>query len=670
MKSGLKWGLIGVGGTIALVILILLILPVFVDANKFKPTLENKVAEMTGRPFSVAGKVDISFFPFAGISFSDLQMGNPKGFDEKQFVTLKSFDVRVKLLPLLSKEVQIKHFILNEPQIFLIKNKQGRTNWDFSTQKEKKPATDTDKNGSGSESVGGLPIRSLTVGDFSIKNGAITWVDNTSGTRQTIDQLNLVLTDLSFDRPIGLIFSARLDDKPISLNGSIGPVGQDPGKATIPLDMNLKALSELSISLKGTVASPAANPRADLAIDLAAFSPRKFLAELGQNQAIVTSDPGVLNKMSMKAALTASSDQVSVSKGDLIIDESTLNFTTRIAQFSRPDITFQAEIDRINIDRYLPPGSESKKAEAAGTPGKQPSTNADAGKKPDYDPLRRLLLDGKLKVGEMIVQKTKLTNLLINIVGKNGILRMAPLQADLYKGNIILNSELNVSQDVPRSAVKFQLNNVLAGPLLKDQIQKDILEGVTNGSIDISFLGDDPDLIRKTLKGNGNIRFNDGAIKGVDIAGMIQSARALLSGKAQTIDVGSRTDFTEMTIPFTINDGIFNTTETSLLSPLLRVKAAGNANLISETLDFRVEPKAVGTIKGQGDQADRRGVQVPILVSGTFTEPKFTVDTKAIAEEQIEKQVFENERVQKYMEKKGLKEYEAPAKDLLKKFLN
>ena len=87
MKSGLKWALIAVVGTIALVILILLILPVFVDANKFKPTLENKVTEMTGRPFSVNGKVDISFFPFAGLSFSDLQMGNPSGIDQKQLIS-------------------------------------------------------------------------------------------------------------------------------------------------------------------------------------------------------------------------------------------------------------------------------------------------------------------------------------------------------------------------------------------------------------------------------------------------------------------------------------------------------------------------------------------------------------------------------------------------------
>ena len=670
MKSGLKWGLIAVGGTIALVILILLILPVFVDANKFKPTLENKVTEITGRPFSVNGKVDVSFFPFAGVSFSDVQMGNPPGYDQKQFVALKSFEVRVKLLPLLTKDVQIKRFILMDPQIYLIKNKDGQANWEFTTIKDKKPAAETKKETTDEPSAEGLPIRSLTVGDFSIKNGTVNWIDKTSDTRKTIDQLDLVLKDLSFDRPIGLTFSARLDDKPISIDGTLGPVGQDPGKSTIPLDIKLKAFSELSLSMAGAIASPAENPRADITIEVADFSPRKLLEELGQTDPIKTRDPAVLNKLSLKAGLTASSDKINVSNGRLVIDDSTINFTSRLAQFSRPDIAFQADLDRINLDRYLPPDSQSKTSETSDTQEKPLSTDNDKRQKPDYTPLRRLLLDAKLKVGDMTVQKTKLTNLLVNIVSKNGILRIAPLQADFYKGNLVMNSEMNVNQDVPRSAVKFQLKNVLAGPLLRDQLQKDILEGMANGDIDISFRGDDPDLIRKTLNGNGELRFNDGAIKGVDIAGMIRSAKAMMSGKAQSIDVGSRTDFTEMSVPFKITNGIFNTSQTSLQSPLLRVKAAGNANLVKETLDFRVDPKAVGTIKGQGDQADRSGVTVPILVSGTFSEPKFSIDTKALAKEQVEKQVFENERVQKFMKEKGLKEYEEPAKGLLKKFLN
>ena len=134
MKNALKWALIAVGGVVTLIILILLVLPFFVDAEKYKPLLENKVKEMTGRPFTVGGDVDLSFFPFVGVSFSDLHLGNPPDFDATDFISIKSFEVRVKLLPLLSRDVQVKRFVVKEPLIVLIKSNQGRWNCEFNTQ--------------------------------------------------------------------------------------------------------------------------------------------------------------------------------------------------------------------------------------------------------------------------------------------------------------------------------------------------------------------------------------------------------------------------------------------------------------------------------------------------------------------------------------------------------
>src|SRR5210317_490330 len=130
MKSFLKWGAIIVGCLAVVIIAALLIIPMFVDVQKYKPVLENKVVEATGRPFSVGDDLKLSLFPWAGISFSDLQLGNPAGFAEKEFVKVKSFEIRVKLLPLLSKDIQIKRFVVNEPQIVLVKNKSGGGNWE------------------------------------------------------------------------------------------------------------------------------------------------------------------------------------------------------------------------------------------------------------------------------------------------------------------------------------------------------------------------------------------------------------------------------------------------------------------------------------------------------------------------------------------------------------
>ncbi|MGW8185952.1 MAG: AsmA family protein, partial [Desulfobacterales bacterium] len=649
-----------------------LVLPFFVDAEKYKPLLENKVTEMTGRPFSVGGDVNLSFFPFVGISFSDLHLGNPPGFEATDFISIKSFEVRVKLLPLLSRDVQVKRFVVKEPKIVLIKSKQGRGNWEFTAKNTGNPTPGTNQKPTSDKTIEGLPIRSLAVGDFSVTKGTITWIDNASGTRAIIDQLDLVLADLSFDRPIGLTMSARMDDKPVAVTGTVGPIGRDPGKATIPLNLDVKALSDLAVALKGTVVSPADNPRAELTLTISEFSPRKLLGQLGQSKMIDTADSGVLSKMSMQAAIAAGTDKISVSKGTMTLDDTRINFNARLAEFSRPDIAFEADLDRINIDRYLPSKTGKKSAASAGAGQEgQTTTNApkpggtDNKKKPDYTSLRRLVLDGKVKAGEVIVSKAKLSNLLMTIRGRDGVLRVEPLQSDLYGGNFNLNGSMNVSQNVPRSTIKLQLKNVQAGPLLKDLSEKDFLEGTANAAGNLSFSGDDAETAKKTLNGSGDLRFANGAIKGIDLVAMIQNIRAAFD-KGQAITTGSQTDFTELSVPFTINNGVVETRQTNLQSHVLDVLVVGKADLVSENLDFRVEPKVVRKLGRQDDKKDYSNVTVPVLVSGTFSAPKFTPDLESVAKQQIQEKLLESDKVQKYIEKKGLKKYEEPAKNLLK----
>jgi AsmA protein len=668
MKKVVKWALIAVGGLVALVILILLVLPFFVDAKKYKTLLETKVTEMTGRPFSVGGDVNLSFFPFAGVSFSDLHLGNPPGFEATDFISIKSFDVRVKLMPLLSRDVQIKRFVMDEPQVVLIKNKQGQGNWEFQTKKSGAPKTETAQKSTPEKPVEGLPIRSLAVGDFSVAKGSIVWIDKASDMRKTIDQLDLVLTDLSFDKPIGLALSARMDDKPVALNGILGPIGQDPGKATIPLNLNVELLSELALTLNGSIASPADNPRADLTVAIAEFSPRKLLARLGQSDVIATADSGALSKLSLQAAIAAGADKISVSNGRLALDDTKISFNAHLAEFARPDIAFTAELDRIILDRYLPPksGKESPPP-AVKPPADQAAGGTDGGKKTDYAALRRLVLDGKIKIGEVTVAKAKLNNFILHVRGKDAVLRVEPLQTDLYGGHLNLNASMNVSQNVPRSTAKLQLNNVQAGPLVKDHLDKNFLEGTVNAAVNLSFSGDEALTVKKTLNGDGDLRFTDGAIKGIDLVAMIQNIRAAF-GSGQFAATGSQTEFTELAVPFSIRNGIIDTVQTKLQSPVLDVAVVGQADLVSEKLDFRVEPKVVRRPGKQVEQKDYSKVMVPVLISGTFSEPKFAPDLESVAKQQIQEKLLESDKVQEFIDKKGLKKYEDPVKDILKNF--
>jgi AsmA protein len=348
MKKVLKWGSIVIASLVVIIIAAILIIPRVVDVQKYKPELEKKIAQASGRPFSVSDDLRLSVFPWAGISFSDLQIGNVKGFEEKDFVRIKSFEARIKLLPLLFKDIQVKKFILNEPRMVLVKNKDGSVNWEL-PQKTAQPKKD-EKIPAGKISETSLPISALRVEDFSIKNGEVLWIDHTSGTRKQVSNINLTLQEVSLDRPVQLKFSAVLDGQPVSVQGSVGPVGkfqQEP----VSMELSLTALNEITMQLKGVLKNLSVSPGVELDLNVAEFSPRKMAAALGQTVPIQTADPHVLNHMSLNAHIKADSKNLSVSNGILGLDESKLNFSMNASDFSKPSVKFDLDLNQINLDQ-------------------------------------------------------------------------------------------------------------------------------------------------------------------------------------------------------------------------------------------------------------------------------------------------------------------------------
>ena len=182
--------------------------------------------------------------------------------------------------------------------------------------------------------------------------------------------------------------------------------------------------------------------------------------------------------------------------------------------------------------------------------------------------------------------------------------------------------------------------------------------------------GDTPDGIKKTLTGQGELLFTDGAIVGIDLAGMVRNVKANF-GLAEKTAEKPRTDFAELKVPFTAKKGLVNIDGTSLASPLIRVLASGNTDLPKEQLDLRVEPKFVATLKGQGDTEERSGVMVPLLITGAFASPKIRPDLKGMVggeipdAEGLKKQILGTKEGQKVSVESAKKDVKKQIKNLL-----
>ncbi|MDO8944058.1 MAG: AsmA family protein, partial [Desulfobacterales bacterium] len=528
----------------------LLIIPAFVDVKQFKAPLEKYLGEVSGRPVSVGDDVRLSLFPWAGVSVSDLRLGNTPGFVEKEFALVKSFEVRIRLLPLLARDVQVDRLIVNAPRIFMVKNQDGRVSWDFGgSGPETKPPVSAPKSAPGA--MPGLPITSLAVGELSLHNGSVVLIDHGTGSRHEVSGLNILLKDVALDRPVRITISALIDQKPVSAEGRFGPVGANLGQGAVPLELKVSAFNQMNLQLNGSVENLLVAPRVNVTLNVAEFSPRKLMAEIGQALP-ATADPKVLARLAFTAALQADPNTVALSGGLLSLDDSRLNLTLKVTEFSKPNVAFDLKLDQINIDRDLPLGTET----AAGPP---PAAAAGgAGKKTDYAPLHKLILNGSVQIGQLIAHKAKLEDVRMQMAARDGVLSLDPFEMKLYQGTAAGKTVVNVKGDRPVTDVQLNLDKVQVHPLLKDVADKDFLEGSAKTQVALSMTGDHPARIKQTLKGKGILIFNDGAVIGVDLASMARNVKAALRGEA-TSGTKPRTDFAELIVPFTVENGVFHT---------------------------------------------------------------------------------------------------------------
>ncbi len=681
MNKLLKYFLIVVAALGVLIVVAVVTLTTVVDVQSYKSRIEQLVTEKTGYPMDLGGEIKLSLFPWMGLSFTDLRLDNQEGFSTKTFITIESFQARLKLLPLLSRQVEISSFVVKRPEIFLEKNDKGVWNWENLVQSNKQPAAVAGKP-AGASTTGNdnqsplrdnntFALQSLMVGEFAIRDGRVRINDAVKTQNHELSDFTLRLVDVSLDKPIQLTMAAVFDGKPVKIAGLVGPLGQDPGAGKINLDLTVEALDIINIKIDGSLEDIKQQKHYNLMVTLQPFSPKKLFTALDRPFPLTTVDPQVLGNLGVKGTVEGDARQLVLSDGTLLLDDSTITLDMTAKDFSRPNLALNMVVDRINLDRYLPAGNKAA-AEPGPVPAASGTSSVGQAKKNsgiDYAPLRKLVLQASVKLAVLQVHGGSLGNLAVNVTGQDGVYAMNSLAMELYEGAIDGTGKINVQESIPATELNLSLQDVQIGPLLHDFAKKDIIEGRLKAQVALSMQGDNGATVEKTLNGKGDLRFLDGALLGIDLA---QLARTIKAGFTLEQQQGEKpkTDFAELHAPFTITNGLVNTQQTTLRSPFIRVSASGDADLVSETLDLKVKPTIVGTIKGQGDEKQRAGISAPILVSGTFKAPTFAPDLESLVKDQMltEQEVKEIIQTGKIPQerKEKFKEDVEQAKELLK----
>ena len=107
-----------------------------VPLNSFRAPLEKAVSHGLGRGVHIAGALHASLYPEIGLSAGDVSIDNVPGGEAREFAHVGTLAVGAKLMPLLSREIDITRLALEHPAIHLEVDQSGNPNWNFGTSKE------------------------------------------------------------------------------------------------------------------------------------------------------------------------------------------------------------------------------------------------------------------------------------------------------------------------------------------------------------------------------------------------------------------------------------------------------------------------------------------------------------------------------------------------------
>ena len=119
------------GIVVAVLLVIVIIVPFFIDANSFRPRLESELSGALGREVKV-GNLSLSLLS-GSVTADNISIADDSKFSKTPFVQAKSLKVGVELFPLIfSKALNVTELTLNQPEISLVRSRDGEK-WNFSS---------------------------------------------------------------------------------------------------------------------------------------------------------------------------------------------------------------------------------------------------------------------------------------------------------------------------------------------------------------------------------------------------------------------------------------------------------------------------------------------------------------------------------------------------------
>lgn len=341
----LKWVSLGLGALVALVVLGVLVIVWLVDPNSFKSNIESRISNATGRDFTLAGDIELGFFPWLALRTGEGHFGNAPGFGPEPMVSWKGAQIGAKVFPLLRGELIADRVVLEGADLRLVRRADGSANWQ----------------GLGGDEPAGPNAEPLKphIDGVQIKDSRVLFVDEGVPRRVEVTALDLTTGYIALGEPFTDTEMAGV----LHMDGFASqgvPFRLEVPKVVLPEDFASVEVKEFTAAFGGFEAEGAVSgtlgetPKLAGKIETNAFDPRALLASVGI-AAPKTTDAQALGKVRFAGSWALDGGAIGIDPFTLTLDDTHFSGSFHRSAGDNPVGEFTLRGDSLNISRYIPP---------------------------------------------------------------------------------------------------------------------------------------------------------------------------------------------------------------------------------------------------------------------------------------------------------------------------
>lgn len=644
-------------GFILLLIVVGVILLQSINTEQNKAAIQAAVLSTTGYELTIAGDMDINFFPSIGLTLNDVRLKNPAATQE--LASTNAALLKVDLRALIGGELLIKELSINDFHINYYIDAAGKSNWDVSETSgdrnfvagnvgsdeiQQTSSVSSPTNAQSSDEN----IVTVSFERLEINNANIDIQDLSQGTRYSINNVGLSSANTNLEgRPFGIDihfdFLNNGMSKPIAMSLS-GDVTADINAGNISIEKINFNLTPMSIQGEIEISNLNKDVSFQGSLESNSFDVLGLMEAFGSKEPeadFVLASSSIANSQrpQINWQFGFSGDPLGIEIPNLLLQladtelaaEANVRFAT---DFTPANISYEITSNRIDLSPFLV-GSESNEssnseanadllpaAATAASNAEVRNTNGSAGTDIPSELLNSFNVLGSISIESITANGMEFSDINVFTNVEDGVLDIEIQPISVFSGSLQGNIRLDgrgENADLSTQLSISQLNIVELAPNIS---RLNSVTGNLDAEISYTATGSDTKALQDTLSGSTSFEITENSVD-IGVIKQIFTTISALSPSGGTIEQWPDViRFAELSGYILLENGVSENQQLKLRMDNFDISGSGGLNLEQETFGYNLLFTVLGEPYPQTISVDDlyHDVSWPVECAATFAD--------------------------------------------------